>query len=307
MATQSPSVSLGEDVPILAAGTAEINRLANANPGKRLSFQCAELDALDLSGALLRGANPSNAKFTKCNFSGANFDQCILSGAKFVSCNLERASFRDVTLYLVRIERCSLDSTNFQGSSHFSEIDKLESCVINNSQSDVSIELSRCRVTDKLFNWARIRTVGQLRLFLPSYVGLIASIMILSSMAVVNNYIHLGHDAMRDLIERGLFNGALADKLLRITEPLQPSWRHFAVLSSALALATGATLYLFCPSRVREFTLDQWKYIAKRPVFEYHVSSWNKPITRLSCVIAYSIGGALALLLLADSRDYLTL
>jgi hypothetical protein len=307
MATQPPSALLGTDVPTLLAGTAEINRWANANPSKSLDLRCAELDALDLSGALLRRADLSHTKFTRCNFSGANFDQSILSGAKFVSCNLERATFRNVKLCLVRIDRCVLDGANFQGSCHFSEIDELESCVINDSHSDVSIELSQCRFIDRLLNWAHIRTVGQLRLFLPSYVGLFASIVVLSSIAFINNYMQAGHDALGDLIERGIFKGALAERLLHIAEPLRPSWRHFAVLGSALALATGATLYLLCPSRIREFTLDQWKYVAKRPVFEYHVSSWNKPRTRLSCVIAYGIGGALALALLIDTLFHLFL
>jgi hypothetical protein len=289
------------DLDILAAGTAAINQWANANQDKSLSLRNAKLADSDLSGAILRRADLSGAEFRNCKFVDSKFDGAILNNTRFLDCELNRASFQETDLSSVEMSACILDGTMFRQAKSFSQIRSLQTCRIEDRSNDVYFDQSRCRFLDRYLGWNRIRAVGELRLFLPSYAALILSIAVLSSIAFFNNQLRLGQTFALQLLERRVIDRPLYEKLIEATQPVSPSWRHFAVLASTFAIALGATLYLVCPSRVKEFTVDQWRYLADRPVFEYYADAWTFSATRIACVIAYGGGALIAIILLGDT------
>jgi hypothetical protein len=293
--------SEGTDVSVLDAGSAEINRWANANPGKSLCLREARLEDSDLSGALLKCADLSRAEFNNCKFVDAKFDQAVLVHTRFLNCDLTRASFKATNLSSSEMADCVLDESVFAAAVAFSQVRSLHTCRVVDKKHDVHFDLACCRILDRYLGWGRIRTVGQLRLFLPSYGALIISIISMTVIAFLNVQLNLSQELAASLFEKGLINNALLQKVMQATTPMSPSWRHFAVLLSTSAIATGATLYLLCPSRVREFTLDQWRFVADRPAFEYYTQSWSLPAIRVVCVAAYAVGVALALVLLGDT------
>jgi uncharacterized protein YjbI with pentapeptide repeats len=295
----------GRDIAVLLGGTAQINRWVNENPGRTLQLHRGRVSESDLSGALLIAADLSRAEFRDCKLAGAKFDRANLSGAHFIRCDLRNASFMRTALWSTEMQSCLLDQSNFRDSHRFSEISMLETCKVVDRNNDVFFDLKLCRFMDRVLSWSRIRTIGQLRLFVPSYVGLIMSIVVLCVFAYINGRIGTIREAITILTARGFVNPELAEKILDAITPLRPSWRHFAVLISATTLTTGATLYLFCPARVREFTLDQWKFLADRPAFEYAVQAWKYPVARIGCALAYGVGSAFALILLCDTLGHL--
>jgi hypothetical protein len=135
----------------------------------------------------------------------------------------------------------------------------------------------------------------------PSYAAVIGSVLALTLIAWTNGVLSGIRSLTPHWLPSHLLSSPLGQQLLLATEPIVPSWRHFAVLAAALALAVAATLYLFCPSQIKEFTMEQWRYIARRPAFEYHAASWELPIVRVTCLLFYALGGATALVLLIDT------
>ena len=74
-----------------------------------------------------------------------------------------------------------------------------------------------------------------------------------------------------------------------------PSQSFVLLLSTAL-LAVGSTLYtFFCPSRVKEFSRDQWCDQIGRSLLHYWPLAWKRRYIRLACAVCYALGGAGAL------------
>ena len=299
-AMPNPS-SLGIDLNILLSGTDEVNRWRNANPGMALDLRDVEVEDRDLAGALLNNVDLSGATFRRCNLVGACFDDAILAHTQFCQCDLSRSTVRSTDLTRTKLIKCILDNTDFSDSRGFSQITSITSCKINDRGADVTFDITQCRLLDRFLSWDSIRAVGQLRLFVPSYAGLLITIFFLLSVAVLNVYLEVARDLVASLTHKNFLSGDLGGKIVLVLGPWEPSWRHFATLFSFFGVAVGSTLYLFCPSRVREFTLDHWKYIAERPSFEYLVQTWASPQVRICCVTSYGLGGAAAAALIVDT------
>ena len=66
-----------------------------------------------------------------------------------------------------------------------------------------------------------------------------------------------------------------------------------------LHLAVGSTLYtFFCPSRVKEFSRDQWCDQLGRSLLHYWPLAWKHRYIRLLCAACSALGGAGALVVL---------
>lgn len=292
---------IGVHADVLLAGTAEINRWAVQNPTLTLDLRGVRATNSNLSGAILKNADLSRANFSNCKFVNADFTGAKLAETEFSNCDLSQCKMKATDVSRTRIYESTLDMIDFSGSSGVSQISHIRTCRLSNAHADASFEIARCRLIDRFLSWGTIRTVGQLRLFLPSYVALIVSVVSLASIGAINGIL----DGIRVWISKAATEGWLSErlslKIIETVQPLQMSWRHLAVLAATLCLALASTIYLFCPSRIREFTIDQWKYGAGRPSFEYHIHTWTLPALRLCCVALYSIGGVIAAALLADT------
>ena len=70
----------------------------------------------------------------------------------------------------------------------------------------------------------------------------------------------------------------------------------FILFVSTILLAVGSTLYtFFCPSRVKEFSRDQWCDQLGRSLLHYWPLAWKHRYLRLACAACYALGGAGAL------------
>jgi hypothetical protein len=109
-------------------------------------------------------------------------------------------------------------------------------------------------------NWERLRTVGRLPLFGLSYTALILIPIVFYGLEFYNSKVDLIREwaaqvaAMPDQSMR--FAAEITVKHLH-TQPI-PSF-SLVLLGSTVLLAAASTLYtLFCPSRIKEFSCDQW-------------------------------------------------
>jgi hypothetical protein len=81
------------------------------------------------------------------------------------------------------------------------------------------------------------------------------------------------------------------------TEPIPINFR--ILFLSAIFLAIASTIYaLFCPSRVKEFSRDQWCDELGRSLVHYWAEAWTRRWLRLACAVLYALGGVMALYVL---------
>jgi hypothetical protein len=68
------------------------------------------------------------------------------------------------------------------------------------------------------------------------------------------------------------------------------------LLISTGLLAVASTLYtFFAPSRIKEFSRDQWCDQLGRPLLHYWPLAWKHRYIRLICAACYALGGGGAL------------
>jgi hypothetical protein len=68
------------------------------------------------------------------------------------------------------------------------------------------------------------------------------------------------------------------------------------LLVSTVLLAIASTLYtFFCPSRIKEFSRDQWCDQLGRSLMHYWPLAWKHRRIRLICAACYVLGGVGAL------------
>jgi hypothetical protein len=73
------------------------------------------------------------------------------------------------------------------------------------------------------------------------------------------------------------------------------------LLISTISLAIGATIYaLACPSRVKEFSRDQWSYQLGLSVVHYLADAWRRRIWRGAALFFYVAGGTGAVIVLGS-------
>ena len=84
----------------------------------------------------------------------------------------------------------------------------------------------------------------------------------------------------------------LANIISSKINPIAVPQRSLSLLFSTVFLALGATLYtFFCPSRIKEFSRDQWVDQLGKSLLHYWPHAWRYPPVRIICVLSYLIGG----------------
>lgn len=270
-----------DHVELVKKGAEAIGAWREQNPDVQLDVVGSDLGSADLLKADLSHANLSEA-----SLSGANLSRADLSGADLTSAILSEAFFIEA-----RLNKTSFNLVRAARSAKF-----LARVVVEDGPS-LHFETCERAWFERWLDWERIRTLGRLPLFTASYLVLLAIPVFIFLLAHYNNHLIpllewakvVAEQPDQDFHELGI---QIKEHLRSIAPPSQMAWAWVA--SVFLALAT--TLYhLRCPSRVKEFSRDQWCDEHKNDLIHYWPLSWKERPTRLICVISYIIGGTLAL------------
>jgi hypothetical protein len=124
--------------------------------------------------------------------------------------------------------------------------------------------------------------MGRLPLFGASYTALILIPIIFYGLALYNDRVTLVR--------------AWAEQVMAQPEHLLHRLASLLLLASTILLAMGSTFYtFFCPSRIKEFSRDQWCDQLGHSLLHYWPLAWRYRYVRLLCAACYALGGAGAL------------
>jgi hypothetical protein len=204
--------------------------------------------------------------------------------------DITQADFYEATLGDARMERLrgapaarNLSTTRIERPVHYFE----------------SAILSR---VDKWLDWETVRVAGRLPIFGASYSGLIAIPLFFYLLQIYNDKVAL----VRSWAEQTLARDASADyrianAVVERLHPLPVPTLSALLLISTFFLATGATIYaLACPSRVKEFSRDQWTYQLGLSVVHYLADAWRRKSCRVTALVLYIAGGTGAIIVLGS-------
>jgi hypothetical protein len=139
--------------------------------------------------------------------------------------------------------------------------------------------------------------VGRVPLFGASYTALILIPILFYGLALYNDQVALIRAWAEQVMTQPdhLFS-RLASLTLAHIHPRPIPQQSLLLLVSTILLAVGSTLYtFFCPSRVKEFSRDQWCDQLGRSLLHYWPLAWKHRTIRLVCAACYAIGGLGAL------------
>jgi pentapeptide repeat protein len=246
----------------------------------------ADLEGADLPEAYLGGAILGRAKLcwadlTGADLEGADLSEADLTGARLTGANLTETSLARANLSLV------------QGAYHARG---LETAQLREGDAQYFENYHR-PWPERLVDWERLRVVGRLPLFGVSYTALILIPIVFYGLALYNEQIDVVHawaEQVALLPDHPLYR--LASLALERLHPRPIPSQSFLLLLSTVLLATGSTLYTFgCPSRIKEFSRDQWCDQLGRSLLHYWPLAWKRRAIRLTCVACYGLGGLMAL------------
>jgi hypothetical protein len=149
------------------------------------------------------------------------------------------------------------------------------------------------RPVEKWLDWEKVRIAGRLPLFAASYSGLIAIPLFFYVLEIYNDKVLLIRGwAEQTLSSAGSTDYHLAQMVLQRLHPLPVPAFSALLLLSTLALAAGSTIYaLACPSRVKEFSRDQWTYQLGLSAVHYMADAWRGMPLRVAALALYLGGG----------------
>jgi uncharacterized protein YjbI with pentapeptide repeats len=266
----------------------------------RCQIAGAHLASLDLSEIDLSSRHLVATSFSGCTLDGANFTDAILSRASFhgalrrrcvfVGATLDRASFNNANLDHANISRANFFEANLNSSSmeqatgaHLAR--NLLTTKIDRNGNVRYFETVVRPPPERWVDWERIRVVGRLPLFAASYAGLIVIPLYIYILDIYNQKI----DALREWASRLPGDTAAILKHLH-KEPVPDSFA--LLLASTICLAIASTIYaLACPSRVKEYSADQWRYELGHSLVHYWPDAWKHRTLRLICASLYVVGG----------------
>jgi hypothetical protein len=104
--------------------------------------------------------------------------------------------------------------------------------------------------------------------------------------------------AARELQERGINSVAARVVLEHLKKEPIPGFSKLT-LSGAVLLGIGSTIYaIWCPTRIKEFSRDQWRDELQRSLVHYLPYTWQFTWLRAVCMLCYILGGSAILFVL---------
>jgi Pentapeptide repeats (8 copies) len=270
-----------EHVELVKQGAEAIRKWREQNPDTQLDLQEAHLTNADLRRADLWGVDLRQA-----NMHGTYLIEANLGGAHLERANLCEASLREANLGGANLE-------GVRGAEHAYLLETVR--LIDDDAS--YFEFCYRPWPEWWFDWERLRIAGRLPLFGISYTALILIPIVFYGLALYNDKIELVRAWAEQVI-------ALPDHPWHRLAPLVLERLHprpipslsLVLLVSTILLAAASTLYTWrCPSRIKEFSRDQWCDQLGRSLLHYWPLAWKERCVRLICAACYAIGGAGAL------------
>jgi hypothetical protein len=309
--------------------------LRGADPLRGADLQHADLQHANLRGADLRGAKLQDANLQDANLQHAKLQHANLRGADLQRTSLQHADLQHASLWNAKLQHANLSHANlshailqradlYEANLHSASLYEanLHSASLRNirkahkaycletvqfrrvdSRSGQQLpdafyfETCALSLPERWLDWERLRVVGRLPLFGASYTALILIPLLFYSLALYNDQITLVRAwAEQVMAQPEHLLHRLASLVLARLHPRPIPQQSLLLLVSTVLLAIGATLYtFFCPSRVKEFSRDQWCDQLGHSLLYYWPLAWRYRYIRLLCAACYALGGAGAL------------
>jgi Pentapeptide repeats (8 copies) len=314
----------GDDLAGAHLNRANLHR-ANLNGA---DLHGADLTEAELVEALLRGADLRRAEMEEAHLHGANLERANLAGAflrfayldeallrganlrraVLLAADLHGANLATARLHGARLDEANLDGANLHRVHGAYQADDLETTRLG--EGDV-LYFEKCnrRWPERWFDWERLRVMGRLPLFGISYTTLILIPFVFYGLALYNDKVELVRAWAEQVIALPSHPwDRLAPLVLERLHPRPIPSQSLLLLVSTILLAAGSTLYtFFCPSRVKEFSRDQWCDQLGRSLLHYWPLAWKYRYIRLASAASYALGGAGALWVLSTKVWYTAL
>jgi hypothetical protein len=304
-----------EHVEVVKQGAEAVRRWREEHPNESLDLSGTDLDKTDLSRTNLRVIDLRVADLRDTDFTGANLYQAHLNGADLRGAWLSTANLGGARLGNANIARAWLDYANLsrtmmdgvRGAEHAYYLETVRFIPGESNEalgsSDDALYFEDCRRPwpEHWLDWERLRVVGRLPLFGLSYTALILIPVVFYGLALYNDKI----DLVRAWAAQAVTSPdhplhRLAPLLLERLHPQPLPSLSLLLLASTVLLAVGSSLYtFFCPSRIKEFSRDQWCDQHGHPLLHYWPFAWKHRHLRLACATCYALGGVSALWVLS--------
>jgi hypothetical protein len=280
-----------EHIELVKQGAEAIGKWREEHPGVRLDLQKADLSEADLHEADLQEADLSGADLHGADLHGTN-----LRGALLIEADLHRANLDGADLHRAWLIEANLTGASLLlvgGARHVYGLETVQYTPAENTPRLSYFETCDRQWPERLLDWERLRVMGCLPLFGISYAALIFIPIVFYGLALYNENIDLVQAWAQHAVtspDHPLHRLAslILDRLHR--RPI-PSL-SFVLLVSTILLAVGSTLYtFFCPSRIKEFSRDQWCDLLGRSLLHYWPLAWKHRYIHLACAACYGLGG----------------
>jgi uncharacterized protein YjbI with pentapeptide repeats len=258
-----------------------------------VDLQEADLRRVNLQEADLRAANLQKANLYRANLVGAILWIEKLQGTNLHEANLAGADLQHANLQGANLYRANLAKANLARVKNANEACNLVTVRLDGGDVRYFDTYDRPWL-DCVADWERLRIMGRLPLFGASYMALILIPLVFSCLAFYNSKIALirAWATHAVTLSEHLFHQP-ASLVLEHLQPLPIPRFSLVLLVSTVLLAIASTLYsLCCPSRIKEFSRDQWCDQLGRSLLHYWPLAWRDRPTRLICAVCYICGGA---------------
>jgi uncharacterized protein YjbI with pentapeptide repeats len=270
----------------------------------------AIIQSADLSGAVLSDARLIKTDlrssflrqtiFHKADLSGAICVASDLSGADLTGAKLERADLSLARLNGAIIRRTDFYEANLNQASMERVVGARPAQNLLTAQTErvLYFETAVRDWPERWLDWEAIRIVGRLPLFGASYTGLILIPAYVYFLQIYNDKIEaarawIAHTAGTSNGIPGAAGNAVLDHLHPETVPDSFFW----LFLSTFCLAVASTIYAgVCPSRIKEFSRDQWCDELGHSLVHYWPEAWKWRTARLVCAALYAAGATGAVL-----------
>jgi uncharacterized protein YjbI with pentapeptide repeats len=245
----------GADLSEVHLDSTDLNRVNLGEVNLRgADLRDAHLCETNLYRANLREANLCRADLYRARLEGANLYRADLSMA-----NLREAHLREANLYRAKLgEVQGAERVYHLETVRFISTEDTEGVDFGNDTS--YFETCHRPWPEHWLDWERLRVVGRLPLFGISYTALILIPLVFYGLALYNRNIDLVHAWAKEAVtspDHPLHR--LAPHILEHLYHLTIPSLSFVLFVSTILLAAASTMYTaFCPSRVKEFSRDQW-------------------------------------------------
>jgi uncharacterized protein YjbI with pentapeptide repeats len=283
-----------------------------------IDLEGCDLTSVNFENSILSGARLSNARLTTARFASsdlseaiiddANLDEAQLQGANLQGASLVRTSLRRATLQAAKLISANFSGAdffesnasvaNFDRSRGLTEAKNLQTVRLTGGDA-LNFDTIAVPFSERVISWERIRFLGRLPLFGASYIALVAIPIFFYLLDFFNKRVDLLRAWAYQEAAAGGISAQTAKAILQHLHREAIPSLSLLLFFSTILLGAGATIFaLACPSRIREFSRDQWCDEINRSLIHYWSYSWQHRPLRLVCVLFYGLGaiGALTVL-----------